>query len=161
MALDKNPDSAETYFSLATVYNDKEDYQQAIHYFKRSLQLDPATYNSGYYRRYPVQFMKEDMGINFTELQMCSNGVYCTESEVWFHHLTYRHTTDPLDYLLKTLDLLNKEKEGLMANKIRENLRAHQRMRTPGSGSRRTLCLGSEADSSVTSQSGTIGTAPQ
>jgi tetratricopeptide (TPR) repeat protein len=26
MALEKNPESAETYFSLATVYNDKEDY---------------------------------------------------------------------------------------------------------------------------------------
>ena len=89
----------------------------------------------------------------------------------WFHHLTYRHLPmSALDYLLKTLDFLDKEPEGTMANHLRNNLRTYQRSMKPGSGSKRSLCLASKPEvrhvdtdlsPSTLSQSGASGAAPQ
>ena len=36
-----NPDSAECHFNIASAYNDKGDFEEALKHYKESLRLDP------------------------------------------------------------------------------------------------------------------------
>lgn len=40
-ALELNPESAECHFNIASAYNDKKDYMNALHHYWESLRFDP------------------------------------------------------------------------------------------------------------------------
>ena len=46
LALKKNPRSAEAYFGLATVWNHKKDYDQAIEFLSKAIEIEPK---AGYF----------------------------------------------------------------------------------------------------------------